>query len=354
MRLIQLTIIQMKQYLKNPMILIMGFIFPTLILLGIFGFEHGSDEKIGVINNDNSEISISLIDKLSEEYNVKEYKGTLEDNMGPIKDNEVGAMYVINEDFSQLLQERKIPKISCYKKEEQAGSIKAESIIDTFVKGDLEEKTEVGLSNSYIETVIEKEEESDKEKFLASLLMICYFMLLDSSFIIDNILKLKAAKVLRRSIVTPNSDRQILGGIFVASFLIQWILSSLAFIIVNAVISFKNVNIPLSFLIIMLCSLICTSIVIVATRWLKNPAIAGFAVIMLAIVSIGLAMIGSNLMDISNAPEILTKVTLISPFYWLMQIAGGDQILVGIVVLILASAVLFTAGTFKLRDFVKE
>ena len=101
-------------------------------------------------------------------------------------------------------------------------------------------------------------------------------MLLDSSFIVDNILKLKAAKVLRRSIVTPNSDRQILGGIFSASFLIQGILSSLAFIIVNAVVSFKNANIPLSFFVIMLCSLVCTSIVIAATRWLKNPALASF------------------------------------------------------------------------------
>ena len=164
MRLIQLTIVQMKQYLKNPMILIMGFIFPTAILLGIFGFGNGSDQKIGVINKDNSEISINLIDKLSEEYNVKEYKGTLEDNINALRDNEVGAIYVIDENFSQILQERKIPKISAYKKEEQAGSIEAENIIDTFVKGNLEEKTEVGLSNNYIETIIEKEEKSDKEE----------------------------------------------------------------------------------------------------------------------------------------------------------------------------------------------
>ena len=65
-------------------------------------------------------------------------------------------------------------------------------------------------------------------------------------------------------------------------------------------------------------------------------------------------MIGSSLMDISNVPEIITKLTLISPFYWLMQIADEGQILVGIVVLILTSAVFFTAGSFRLRDFVKE
>ena len=184
--------------------------------------------------------------------------------------------------------------------------------------------------------------------------MIFYFMLLDSSLIIDNILKLKAAKVLRRSIVTPNSDRQILGGIFIASFLIQGMLSSLAFVIVNAVVSFNNVNIPLSFLVIMLCSLVCTSIVIAATRWLKNPVIARFAVMIFAIVAMGLALVGLNLMDISNVPEIITKLTLISPFYWLIQIADEGQILVGITVIILTSAVFFTAGSFKLRDFVKE
>lgn len=49
MRLIQFTIVEMKQYIKNPMILIMGLIIPTLLLLGIFGFEHGSNKKTDII-----------------------------------------------------------------------------------------------------------------------------------------------------------------------------------------------------------------------------------------------------------------------------------------------------------------
>jgi ABC-2 type transport system permease protein len=344
----------MKQYLKNPMILIMGFIFPTVLLLGILGFGNDSEQKIGVINKDNSEISIKLIDKLSVEYDVKNYTGTLQDNIDALRENEVGAIYVIDEDFSRLIQESKNPIISAYKKEAQAGAINAESIIETFIKSNLEEKTEVGLSENYIETVIEKDASSDNEEFLAALLMICYFMLLDSSFIVDNILKLKAAKVLKRSIVTPNSDKQILGGIFLASFLIQVILSSLAFIIVNAVIPIQNVNYPLSFLVIMLCSLVCTSIVIAATRWLKNPTLASFAVMLMAIASIGLAFIGMDVVEVSNIPEALNRLIVISPFYWLMKIADGGQILMGIVVLVLTSAVFFTAGSFRLRDFVKE
>lgn len=354
MRLIQLTIVQMKQYLKNPMILIMGFLFPTAILLGILGFGDGVEQKIGIINRDNSEISIKLLDKISQEYDVKEYEGTLEDNINALRDNEVGAIYVIDENFSEKLQEGKILKIGAYKKENQAGSISAENIIETFIKGNLEEKTEAGLSENYIETIIEKDEISDKEDFLSALLMICYFMLLDSSFIVDNILKLKAAKVLKRSIVTPNSDKQILGAIFIASFIIQGILSSLAFIVVDAVMSFKNANMPLGFLVIMLCSLVCTSIVVAATRWLKNPALASFAVMLIAIASIGLAIVGMNFVEIANAPEIITRLTAISPFYWLMKIADEGQILVGIVVLVLTSAVFFTAGSFRLRDFVKE
>lgn len=354
MRLIQLTIVQMKQYIKNPMIFIMGFIFPVGILLSIFYFGDGSGQKIGVINNDNSKISINLIDKLSQEYEVKEYTGTIEDNINVLRDNEVGALYIIDEYFSKILEERKVPKIKSYKKEDIAGAIEAENIIGNFVKGNLEEKTEAGLSNNYVETIIEKDEGSDKVQFLTSLLMICYFMLLDSSFITQDILKQKASKVLRRSIVTPNSDKQILGGIFVASFLIQGFLSTAAFIIVNAVVSFKNVNIPLSFLVIMLCSFVCTSIVIAATRWLKNPAVANFAIMMVALASIALAMIGSNLMDVSNVPAVISNLTLLSPFYWLMQIAGEEQVVIGCIIMVLISAVFFTAGSFRLRDFVKE
>ena len=65
-------------------------------------------------------------------------------------------------------------------------------------------------------------------------------------------------------------------------------------------------------------------------------------------------MLSSKFAEFENVPEIVNKISLVSPFTWLLKIIETGNALVPTIVIILMSAVFFTAGSFKLRDFVKD
>ncbi|MGL4106719.1 ABC transporter permease [Clostridium sp. LP20] len=353
MGLVQLTIVNIKRYAKNPMILLMSFVLPVIMLVGMIGTE-GSKPTIGIIDKDNSEYSEKIIEDLKVDYKVYYYTGEIESNYKEIRDKNVGAIYVIDKGFEDDIKSGRVPIIESYKSEEVAGSMLAEKIIDKFIKGELEEGIEEGLSSKYIETTIEKDEKSDNGEYLISLLMICYFMVIGGSIITEDMIKLKVQKVLKRAISTSNSDKEILGGMFMAAFFIQGVLSSLAFIVTSKILKVPNINIPQSILVIGLCSLFTTALVVLVTRYIKNANFATLLVVLIGLVYFTLAIVNMNLGMFENIPSLVTKLGILSPFYWMIEIINNGRVLPAIVIISLISLVFFTAGSFKLREFVKE
>jgi ABC-2 type transport system permease protein len=349
-----ITLINVKRYLKDPLILIMSFIFPIVMVSGIVISSNGNAKTIGVIDNDKSEYSENLISNLSENYKTIIYSGEAEENLDALRNNDVGVLYIIDSSFEKDINNKVVPKIKSYKKQNENGAIMAENTIDKYIKDKLEDNLEDGLSGNFVSTLIQKNESMDNTDFNISILMICYFMLIGSSIITADILKLKGWKVLKRTIVTPNSDKQILGGMFLGTFIIQTTLSSLAFIVVSKILSVNNINTLLGILVITLCSLVSTSLVIATTRWIKNPSIASLVLVIFGLISFVIGIVNMNLNEYSNVSLIISRLALISPFYWFIEILSNESLIKAVVVLILISAVFFTCGSFKLRDFVKE
>lgn len=355
MRLINLTMVNIKRYMKNPMILIMTFVFPVAMLIGMFGTgANSSNAKIGVVNLDKSEYSNALVEKLSEAYDVREYEGTPQENYEDINDNKIGALYVIDKGFEAKIQGGEVPVVDVYKQEASAGAIIAEDTIDKFIKGKLQEGVTEGLSENYIETIIEIDRSKDKSDFTMSVLMICYFMLIGSSMITQDIIKLKTDRVLKRTICTGNSDIEVLGGMFGATFVLQTLLSSMAYVVIAPILKIQNANMGIAILSIALTSLVSTSIVVAATRWLKNQILANLGVVLFGLISFGLGMINIELSMFENVPVAITRLSVLSPFNWLIKILNDGEFIAPIIVILLMSGVFFTAGSFKLREFVKE
>ncbi len=352
MRLIRITLINMKRYLKNPLIIIMSFVFPVAMAIGIMGDSNDNSKVIGIIDSDKSEYSENIIGNLSDNYKVITYTGIAEENFDALRNNQVGALYVIDNGFQKNIQNKVAPQIKAYKKQDESGAIIAENTIDKYIKEKLQDNFNV--SKNLISTSIEKDESKDNTDFIIATLMICYFMMIGSSIITEDIIKLKACKVLKRTIVTPNSDRQILGGMFLGTFIIQAILSSVAFIVVSEVITLSNMNILLGILVITLCSLVSTSIIVATNRWIKIPSMANLTVVMVSLISFILGIMNMSLLEFSNVPNIFIRLSLISPFYWFIEILNNVSLIKAIFVLILTSLVFFTCGSFKLRGFIEE
>ena len=120
------------------------------------------------------------------------------------------------------------------------------------------------------------------------------------------------------------------------------------------IFNIENYNWGQGILSITLCSLITTSIILSAIRWLKNQTVASLVVVIFGLLSFGLGVIGTILNEFINIPEIIVYLNVISPLSWIGKILNEGQIFAPIIVIILMSAVFFTAGSFRLRDFVKE
>lgn len=355
MRLIHLVIINIKRYIKNPLILGMIFLFPVGILIAMFGSSSSLDDyNIGVIDMDNSQYSYELKEELAEHYTIVDCTGNPEENYEKINQNEIGVLYVIGEGFENSITNGEAPKILAYKQEAAAGTIIAEDSIEKFIKGNLEEGVNSGLSVNYIDTIIEVDKTNDKKTFVMAVIMICYFMMIGASMIAQDIIMLKKQKVLRRTISTANSDMEILGGVFIATFILQTILSSLAYIVTAPFLNIQNGSIQIAVLAIALCSFVTTALVAAATRWLKDATLANLGVVLFGLLSFGLAMVNIELSMFENVPAAISGLSVISPFYWILKVLQDGEIIVPILVIALMSGVFFTAGSFRLRDFVKE
>ena len=356
MGLIRLTFINIKRQLKNPFVIIITLLMPVVMLLIINGGKgEGSDKigTIGIVDKSNSIYSQEIISELEENYNIT-LTGEAEDNFNLIRDNEVGAIYVIDNSFSESLEYGKIPEVKCYSNGTGNGLILADEIITSYISKIAQENISEGLSTRAVKTIINNEKIEDKSEYIMIVLMLCYFMMIGGSIISEEIIKLKEQNVLRRTIATANSDRAILGSLFMSSFIIQAVLCSLGLVILIAVLKPENANVGQGILAVVLGSLITTSLIVAVTRWIKNKTLASLAIVVIGLIAFVTSMMQWGMDSVENIPIFIEGLSIISPFTWLLKVIDTGNIFMPCLVLILMSVVFFTAGSFRLRDFVKE
>lgn len=354
MQLGRLVLINIKRQLKNPGILLITIVMPVIMLLFMNGTS--SDEKlegIGIIDDSKSNYSKEMILKLEKEYTIDKLSGQIEDNYNLLRENKLGVIYVIDSNFQKQIEDGKAPEVKSYTVETSNGSMMAENIMKNYIFDTLEEKITEGLSTNSINTVVKNIKE-EKETYKMTIIMLCYFMMLGGAIVSIEIIKLKEQKVLRRTIATANRDVTILGSLFISSFLLQGILSVVGFIFLANIIKIPANKIPEGSFIIFLGSLITTAVVVAVTRWIKNPVIASLFTIIFGIFAFALGVLGTEFTDYKNIPASINRISIISPFTWLLRIINTNEIIIPTLIIVLMSLVFFTAGSFRLRQFVKE
>ena len=356
MRLIRLTIINLKRILKNPSLFLMTFLLPMIVLYGIVGkdSDDSSLAKIGILDKSSKRYSEIIIEDLSEKYDVQILEGNIEDNYNILRDKKIAVIYNLDENFDGAIDEGILPKVKSYAVDSGMGTVVAENIITENINKFLEENINTGLSTNSIEAVIVDKQNNNSSDYYMTVIMVCYFMMIGGSVLTDDIINLKSQKVLKRTISTGNSDKTILGSIYLSSFIIQSIMSSITLLVAIMLFDIENYKIFRGIISIILSGLISTSIITAATRWLKNQTIASLAVVVYGLLAFGLGIVGNILSEFINVPDILVYLSVISHFSWIGKILNNGEFLIPIIVLILMSAAFFTAGSFRLRDFAKE
>ncbi len=355
MRIAWLTWVNIKRLIKNPNIILMLIVLPGIMVGAIFANNMGSDKDkkptIAILDEDKSEKSNELIDKLKEFYKVNLYTDeNKEESYKKVEDGTIGELYHIEKGFQDKINAKEHVNIKVVNTGENSGSIAARNKIEDFIKLSITGK-EPGHA---VKSIIEVNAKENNVMYVVMILMMCYFMVLSSANIGEDIIKLKKQNIIKRSITTANKDYEILGSMLLAIFFIQTISTSLVFIAFYKIMGIKVDIFSNSILVIVLCSLFSTSLVLAAVRWLKNAAVSELLIVVYGLITYVLSMTTMNLGFMGEVPKSLENLSKLSPFYWMGNILNSNNVILSIFIIILMAACFFTAGTFRLKDFAKE
>ena len=342
MNFIYLTFINIKRYFRNPIHIIVTFLTPILMIIPIKMGNENTVYSVGIIDKDESLSSKLLIEKINNVYDTKICTKDLEDNISYIKKNELGALIVIESGFEEKIKNGKTPIIKEYKSEDAKGVLTLEDIIKTFIK----EETK----NIKIKTIIENTED-DSGKILV--LLLCYMLLIMSSFITRDMIEMKTSKVMKRNVSTINSDKEIIGSILFSAFILHVTSIIFSLIIGKLVFKIPNIFMGKAILSVILMGIFAIALSMAVSRWVNNCGVGNVITLMVALVSLALGITAFLGETYITFPDIFLTFQVISPIYWVNEIISNGMIFKGTLIILLMSLVLFTFGDFKLKDFIE-
>ncbi|MGM9977854.1 MAG: ABC transporter permease [Clostridium sp.] len=342
MNFIYLTLINIKRYFRNPIHIIATFLTPILMIIPIKMGNENTIYSVGIIDKDESLSSKLLIEKINNVYDTKICTKDLEDNISYIKKNELGALIVIESGFEEKIKNGKTPIIKEYKSKDAKGVLTLEDIIKTFIKGE--------TKNINIKTIIEDTEDNSGKVLV---LLLCYMLLIMSSFITRDMIEMKTSKVMKRNVSTINSDKEIIGSILFSAFILHVTSIIFSLIIGKVVFKIPNIFMGKAILSVILMGIFAIALSMAVSRWVNNCGVGNVITLMVALVSLALGITAFLGETYITFPDIFLTFQVISPIYWVNEIISNGMLFNGTLIILLMSLVLFTLGDFKLKDFME-
>ncbi|WP_315116390.1 ABC transporter permease [uncultured Clostridium sp.] len=364
MKIINLALIHLKRMIKDMKMLGGMLIMPVVVITGTyFIFVKGSDGggvEVAFNIKDKGDYANILMEKL--DVNKSSIYHNYEDKaLESLKNNDVVAVYVIPEDFTEKIKEGKKTIIEAYKREEGNGTFVIEGRLNEEINEMIKNRIylkegviggEQELSKSTITTVMEKEDKIDDGLFYTVLLII-NFIIFSASSIGQEIILLKKEKILSRAISTANKGWEIIGSLYLAMFLLQVGIYTTVILAEKFIIGYSFENLHIVLINIILISLYSLSLGILATRVFENEGIASLTITLVGVTSAFLNVAGFSLHS-EKTSWIINNLSKFTPQYWAFDSIMNGVIFPNSMIIILMSLVLFTAGNIKLNNFVNR
>ena len=356
MNIINLTLANIKRYLKSPH-LILPMILVPLVMVFLVSISTNKDSSnslfeppIALVCNQNGKYESKLINELGENVTIFDIQDK-EKAINQLKDNEISSVISFDNNFSNDIDNLVKPKVVSFKTSKGGGSLLTESNINKFISKSLKYRENSDNNINIISSNIIKKESSFLGSTFLPVFMISYFLYLCSGVFCHDLLSLRKSNVLRRMLSTKNKDLHIIFSLCLSLFLVQSITSSLALIIANLV-NGDAISIPI---ILLICAnaFVSTGLVIFVCRIFKNESYVFFATSMYCLFGIILCL-GKLLPSLNMSIPLMDKLAMLSPFYWIFEVANGGSIYTSIIALLLIGLVFMTCGSFKLEDFARN
>ncbi|MGL4990037.1 MAG: hypothetical protein ACRC57_02555 [Sarcina sp.] len=338
-----------KRLLKNTTIFMMMIVTPIVVAVAINvvgGANHNNKKEITLINNNFGIHSENLIELLKEEYSLSIIDEKFLDD-SDIK-QEPNFIIQLEDNYNEIIEKGILPKIIVRKMEESPNNIACILNIDLLVKTQLE-NIKMGENATYIKTKIINDDIFPSG--IVTGMMLIYYSFLGSACIIEDMLKLKKANVIKRAITTANKDSKILFGLFGGAFVFSAISGSFVILLIKKFTNLlEGISLINAITAGVLSSFVFISIVIFSVRWFKNAQVVSVITTMSGVVALILGILGILGPYLFDEFEKLKILCYISPIYWAGEIMMGN-IVAGSCVLILMAIAIFTTGSYRLREF---
>lgn len=356
--LFNLTFVNYKRFMKKASNIMTLLVIPLLTVLGInYVFEGNRyvDSNATAFNiEDKGTAGKDLLKELEVSKNIFINDEKSADKM--LEQNEVAAVYVIPEDFSDKIQRGEKPTIKAYKREKDQ-----ESSLEIQLNKKLNEKLEaqILLNNKLINSADEinkkliatdisyKKSPLGNNLFL-TVFMIIYCIILSSANVASELLPLRRDRVLERALTTANKGYEIIGSFYLAIFLAQMTMGVLVLVVGKFIIHFHIVSLHIILINIVLASLFSLSLTLMVTRLLNNAAIVSNLLTLYSAVSIILSTFAETS---SNQSFIVKSMAKFTPHYWAINSIENARLFPNSLIMLLMAAAMFTAGSIRARNF---
>lgn len=364
MKVIRYAFIHFKRMVKSPLVIGLMLLMPTIVL-GIIGYSFGKEtahetSNVAFAVEDRGEYGHKFLEKIQANGSKSIYSSKNQ-ALESLKKNQVLAVYIIPESFTEEISKGIKPKIQSFKREEGNGTSFIEATMEEelikLTKGRLLSNKGVISEGEEINTTIKVKEETIQGKnqmLYMVVLMISNFIILSANSVGSELIRMKKQKVLFRAITTSNTGYEIMGGLYLGFFLVQAIIYTAVLFIEKAFLGFSFEGLlPIIFVNMLLTVLISVSIGLAVTRVVENESVSALITNLFGIITTFVSM-GATVMAGDNMPQIIKSIGKFTPQYWVINSMDTGALFPNAMILILMAVAVFTAGSFRIRSFVNK
>lgn len=326
-----------------------------MIAINMFSGRGGNIPKTIVLNLDKGEYAAEFIEDYSEKKSI-EIVDTIEDGEKLIKEQIKDNLYIFSENYSETIEKGDVPELQRKTRDQ---SIHDDQGFITYLNNQVHNAVSQNLAaNSGVyyvplDTKLEMKEVGHNITGEQQMLIITmgFSILYGSAFFAKDLVELRKSKVLRRGLTTPTSGVTVLASKIAGAWLLQFISFLICLVIVSFVITMSSHFLTIFIIMLAMSCLFSVCLQLLFLRVFKDPDFTSFVGMMSAIVFMFLAMLKDLEEVLSAIPSFVYNLSYLSPFYWVMEAIEGRPLIISVGMMLLLSAVLFFAGSFRLKDF---
>jgi len=339
-------------------------LMPLIVITGLNYFslkdKDTSTVKVAICIEDKGSYGEQLVKELKITSSV--YYHNKDKALESLKKNDVIAVYEIPADFTDKIKEGNKPEVIGYKNKDGNGTAPIEGDINKWINEKCKEnilinnkiiKDEKEITKGTIKTVVEGAKKGMDQGMLMTVIMLLNFIIFSALGVGTELLTLKKQKILARAITTANRGWEIIGSVYLAQFFAQVIVYSLIFIVQQCIFGYSLSNFYIVLINIALMSLVSISLGVFVTRICENEGVASLIINIIASSTTFLSIAGM-LSDTHKTSWIVENLTKFAPQYWAMKSIDSSVLFPNGIILVLMAIALFTAGNFRVRNFVNR